>query len=414
MDTEIEILSRTRTRPRKRSFRGLSLRLLVVFVTVAYLNTRINAFVVPVLRRNLWTITPSYTQHNYQRGVDTGGTAIDTTSTTTTVQNYSTRVRRCYETFCWKRDGEEYKINYRREGAEKDPPILLIHGFGANIGHFRHQFHDLVRAGYRVYAIDLLGFGASDKPGHVDYSIQLFGDLLQDFIFEMDSEVAHAKKWVVAGNSMGGLSSLEVGSRLMDRIRGIALFNCAPGMSVFRYADFPSFARPMLSFFQKVVLGPFLGSFFFSNFRTRKNVEAILTIAGVYRDTTNVDDELMESLLEPGNDVGSETVFLKVFGGDPGPTPESILPSLECPVLGIWGGADPWLSPDRGMHPATEFHRYMKDPKDFRLHILPNVGHCPQDEVPGQVNEILITWLESLTLGRNEQEQELGDAPDSR
>jgi pimeloyl-ACP methyl ester carboxylesterase len=286
------------------------------------------------------------------------------------------------------------------EGLAEDPPIVLIHGFGANIGHFRHQFQDLTRAGYHVYAIDLLGFGASDKPDHVDFSIELFGDLVRDFIREMDrtTTTTTTPQWVVAGNSMGGLCSLQVAKKLGTRVRGVALFNCAPGMSVFRYEDVPPMVRPILFFFQTVVLGPRFGHYFFSRFKTRQNVEAILRTSGVYWDTSKVDDQLLETLLEPANDVGSETVFLKVFGGEPGPTPESILSTLDCPVLGIWGGADPWLPPDKGPHPATEFHKYMKNPKDFELQILPHVGHCPQDEAPQQVNERFITWLQDLPM----------------
>lgn len=53
-------------------------------------------------------------------------------------------------------------------GPDDAPPILLIHGFGASVGHFRKNFPALVGAGYRVYAIDLLGFGASDKPKDVE------------------------------------------------------------------------------------------------------------------------------------------------------------------------------------------------------------------------------------------------------
>ena len=82
-----------------------------------------------------------------------------------------------------------------------------------------------------------------------------------------------------------------------------------------------------------------------------------------------------------------------------GPTPESILPQLECPVLAIWGGADPWTPPDRGMHPATEYHHYVNPEKSaFDLVVLPNVGHCPHDEAPEIVNGLMIDWIQSLPL----------------
>jgi hypothetical protein len=73
-------------------------------------------------------------------------------------------VRRKYRTFLWRNNLDEYDINYRVEVAIDGPPILLVHGFGANVNHFRFQFPALKETDFRVYAVDLLGFGASDKP----------------------------------------------------------------------------------------------------------------------------------------------------------------------------------------------------------------------------------------------------------
>ncbi|KAL7564148.1 hypothetical protein ACA910_021123 [Epithemia clementina (nom. ined.)] len=103
------------------------------------------------------------------------------------------RVQRWYHCYEWRYQDKTYNINYRVEGPDfvvvnndddndavndgspqqlRPPqPILLVHGFGANVNHFRHQFPALRDAGYRVYAIDLIGFGASDKASDVEYSI---------------------------------------------------------------------------------------------------------------------------------------------------------------------------------------------------------------------------------------------------
>ncbi|KAL3917648.1 MAG: hypothetical protein SGARI_007658, partial [Bacillariaceae sp.] len=268
---------------------------------------------------------------------------------------------------------QEYDINYRVEGPVDGSPILLIHGFGANVNHFRHQFPALTDQGYRVYAIDLLGFGASPKPGDANYSIELFVQLATDFIRTMrqssKSDNKEEKQWIVAGNSIGGLVSLGVAETLPTLIKGVVLFNCAGGMTGFRYSDVPVFVRPLLWFFQKILLGPQMGSSFFARFKTRDNVESILRSQGVYRDTSNVDDELLEILLGPADDEGAETVFLKTFAGDPGPTPEEILPNLECPVMAIWGESDPWTPVDGGMHPGSKFYEYSHD---FELHTIPD------------------------------------------
>lgn len=143
----------------------------------------------------------------------------------------------------------------------------------------------LVEEGYRVYAIDLLGFGASEKPKDIDFSIEMWTDLLVDFMQSMNTE-SENNGWVITGNSLGGLCSLNVCKRIGESgldnlVRGCVLFNTSGGMSVFRYEDVPFLLRPVLYFMQNVVLGPSFGGQYFENFRTKENVRQILTAGGV-------------------------------------------------------------------------------------------------------------------------------------
>lgn len=299
-------------------------------------------------------------------------------------------VKRVYETFEWRKNAttkRDYNINYRVEGPEDGPKILLVHGFGANVNHFRYQFPTLVAEGYRVYAVDLLGFGASDKPKDEDYSIELFVQLLEDFMTTMNP---HKDSWVVAGNSIGGLCSLGVANKLPDLIKGVVLFNTSGGMSGFRYDQVPFFVRPIMWAVQKFVLDhPERGGKFFENFKTRENVESILMTHGVYGNTTNVDDELLEILLGPADDDGAREVFLKVFGGDPGPTPESFLAKIKCPVLALWGEKDPWTIVAMG-------EALGKHSEHYKLERVPGASHCLHDEIPHLVHEIMLPWLREV------------------
>jgi hypothetical protein len=120
-------------------------------------------------------------------------------------------IKRFHETWQWTYRGRTYNINYRVEGDKHDQPILLTHGFGANLNHFRYNIRPLVDAGYRVYAMDLLGFGASEKPTKaetVGFSIELFSQQIVDFItahtLETNDDSTSQKSWILAGNSIGG------------------------------------------------------------------------------------------------------------------------------------------------------------------------------------------------------------------
>jgi alpha-beta hydrolase superfamily lysophospholipase len=61
-------------------------------------------------------------------------------------------------------------IHYVDSGS--GPVIIMIHGFGGHTFSFRYQMADLAGE-YRTVAIDLKGFGYSERPGHEqgDYSL---------------------------------------------------------------------------------------------------------------------------------------------------------------------------------------------------------------------------------------------------
>jgi len=57
------------------------------------------------------------------------------------------------------------------------------------------------------------------------------------------------------------------------------------------------------------------------------------------------------------------------------------------PVRMIWGGSDPWESPQEARHWADAFTTIQD------LRVLEGLGHCPHDEAPERVNPILLEWL---------------------
>jgi len=74
--------------------------------------------------------------------------------------------------------------------------VLLVHGFGASSGHWRHTVPALA-GDAEVLAVDLLGFGASDKPpsclpgeiprtGSVRYGFDLWAELVADLAREFN------------------------------------------------------------------------------------------------------------------------------------------------------------------------------------------------------------------------------------
>jgi pimeloyl-ACP methyl ester carboxylesterase len=344
-----------------------------------------------------------------------GGNSKNKAGTSTGRSSLGVPQRRVFETWTWQNDRRSYRINYRVEGkrsassvsssAKRDErPILLVHGFGANLLHFRHQYDDLVAAGYTVYGLDLLGFGASEKPSqkNASFSIELFARQMMDFMHAMDPSAP----WIVAGNSMGGLcnlvvaaaasspsSSLPISKNKVD-IGAVVLFNCAGGMTGFRYQDLPIWAHPIMGHVQYFVMGKWHGRFMFNTIAQRAVIAAALTQTGIYKNITRVDNELLDLLLAPAADEGAAQVFLSVFAGPPGPTREAVLPNVRVPVLAFWGADDPFTPLDDAVKALPRWH----GTKDFTLHVLPNTGHCLHDERPEVVNPAMIQFLKDRGL----------------
>ena len=271
-----------------------------------------------------------------------------------------------------------YKIQYTVMGTGQ--PVVLIHGFGASIGHWRKNIPVLAAAGYQVFALDLLGFGGSDKAD-VDYTMELWAELLKDFYNTHIQTPA-----IFIGNSIGALLSLIILTEHPEIAAGGVLINSAGGLS-HRPQELNPLLRIFMATFNKLVANPVTGKFVFNRIRQKSQIRR--TLYQVYRDRNAVTDELVDLLYIPSCDPGAQAVFASILTAPPGPSPSSLLPKLELPLLVIWGEEDPW-TPITG---ADVYRLAQNDGKDVKIVPVPGAGHCPHDEVPDVVNGEIISWL---------------------
>src|SRR5205085_4067309 len=111
-------------------------------------------------------------------------------------------------------------IFYKVAGEENAGlPLVFVHGIGAGASSFmwRRNFDALARD-FRVYALDLLGFGFSDKPASAPYSADLYTELIADFI----REVALAPSHIIA-SSLGAAYSVRVADEQPELVRSLVL-----------------------------------------------------------------------------------------------------------------------------------------------------------------------------------------------
>jgi pimeloyl-ACP methyl ester carboxylesterase len=280
------------------------------------------------------------------------------------------------QTWIWR----GFSIAYQTKG-DHGPAVVLVHGFGASLGHWRKNLPVLAET-CRVYALDLLGFGGSAKPlpgQEVDYTFETWGAQIADFCREVVGEPA-----VLVGNSIGCIAIMQTAVDYPDWVLGTALLNCSLRLlHDRRRATQPWYKRIGTPLLQKVLRVKGVGRNFFNQLARPETVRKILLKA--YARKEAVTDELIDLLMFPAKDVGAVEVFLAFTGYSQGPLPEDLLERLPCPAIILWGDEDPWEQIALG-------RAFANFPCVQQFIPLAGVGHCPQDEAPELVNPILQNW----------------------
>ncbi|MEN8445944.1 MAG: alpha/beta fold hydrolase, partial [Cyanobacteria bacterium J06555_13] len=271
-----------------------------------------------------------------------------------------------------------YSIKYIAYGSGS--PIILLHGFGASIGHWRKNIPVLAAAGHRVYALDILGFGDSDKPD-LSYSLEFWVKMIHDFWKTHVNAPA-----VFAGNSIGALMALMTLVQYPNTASGGVLLNCAGSLS-HRPEDLPGGLRVVMGAFGKLINSKLTGPILFNQVRTKGRIRG--SLKQVYGNRKAITPELIDLLHAPACQPGAQKVFASILSAPPGPRPSELLPQVTQPLLVLWGEKDPWTP----ISAADIYQNLAVDPdKAVTFHAIPDTGHCPHDERPEIVNKLILDW----------------------
>ena len=279
----------------------------------------------------------------------------------------------------WQHLGHPVHCLSRQPERPQGPAVLLVHGFGASTDHWRHNIPVLAQH-HEVHAIDLLGFGRSAKPAGLPYSGALWAEQLQSYVRERIG-----RPTVLVGNSLGGYAALAAGAALGPEAAGVVLVNAAGPFSEEQAEPQGWGAITRRTIGGALLRSPVLQRLIFENLRRPATVRR--TLRQVYIDRSNVDEELVQSILRPSRDPGAFGVFRTVFDIPRGEPLDALFSRLQAPLLLLWGIRDPWIN---AAGRRAQFQRHA--PADTEEVVL-DAGHCPHDEVPEPVNAALLEWL---------------------
>ncbi|MFI5735087.1 alpha/beta fold hydrolase [Kribbella sp. NPDC051587] len=273
---------------------------------------------------------------------------------------------------------EGTRLHYRVDG--EGDPVVLIHGFGRTLEDWAQQ-HELLKQRFRVYSLDLPGFGDS-HPLREPYTLKALGRSVIAFL-----EAARIDKPIhLVGNSMGGAVTMTASVEAPHRVRSLLLTNSA-GFS--HNANLPLRllgVRPLAALIMcNGTLGMARGNekaFFFNPVFATEERTKHTYIASKQPHTIAASLALTEQLLSIR-----------------GQRAEWRLPLLEAlnqhrvPTLVMWGDHDKVLRPS-DLDAATHALPYA------RTQLISDAGHMPMIEKSGEFARLAVDFWQDVAADR--------------
>jgi pimeloyl-ACP methyl ester carboxylesterase len=254
--------------------------------------------------------------------------------------------------------------------AGQGPPVVALHGLGGTKASFLPTLAALADS-YRIIAVDLPGFGDSDKPIGAAYNSAWFAGGVTALLDELGIERAH-----LVGNSMGGRVAIEVGLTAPERTERIVLLSPALAwLRDRRWAPVVRALRPELGLLQ---LAP------------RPVVEGIVRrlIPGAADGWAAAGvDEFLRAFLTPRGRAAfyaaARNIYLDEPHGDSGFWTR--LAELSPDTMFVWGRQD-------GLVPIS-FMKHVERALPAARHVELDCGHVPQLERPRETHAAMRDFL---------------------
>jgi pimeloyl-ACP methyl ester carboxylesterase len=277
-------------------------------------------------------------------------------------------------------DSGDLRIHVVEQGPEDGQPVLFLHGFPEFWWSWRHQLDACAAAGYRAVAMDLRGFGDSDKPKEVAaYSVgKSFADVTA-VIGTLGERVA------LVSHDWGGAVGWAYAAFTPEKVERLVVMN-APHPNAYRHIAH-DLRQLQASWY--VFLFQFEG--IAEEVLARNNYELFKDWFYGTAIVAFADHDLAR-FVEVFSRPGALTAALSWYRANIPPAQllaedRPQVPSISCPTMVIWGCDDAYLTFDVGRR-AKEF---VSGP--FVLHALADTGHWVQQERPREVNKLLLDFL---------------------
>ncbi len=251
------------------------------------------------------------------------------------------------------------------------PPLVFIHGIGAGSSSFmwRKNFNILAED-FNVFALDLLGFGFSEKPAAAPYSSDLYVELITDFIREVCGAPAH-----VIASSLGAAYAVRVADEHPELISALVL-NAPAGGESFR-------SRPSMASvaFYGLLQSPVLGTSFHNVMASERSIRDFAR-KHLFYDHRRVTDRLVAHLYATSHQAGAQHAIAAFVAGYLNTDMRDPFRRLTQPSVLVWGKQDLTT-------PVENAVSLLRSNPRARLEVFDHCRMMPEQEHPEKFNELI-------------------------
>lgn len=262
-------------------------------------------------------------------------------------------------------DVDGVRVHYQEAGDQNAPVLVLIHGFASSTLVWSKVFLRLAAAGFRVIAVDMLGFGYSGKPRSGEYTIAGQAGILMGLLDRLNIKRAN-----LVGSSYGGAVAATCALDYAQRVTRLVLIGTVNNNQPLNYKLMRMFGSPV---FGDVVSPLLIGS----RRLLRRRMKRVYD-----RHEWLLDERRVDARHLPLRASGTQRAIIRTVRRWDAERISRDAHLIKQPTLLLWGENDCEI-------PLADGERLHERIPGSRLIVFLNCGHIPHEEYPEEFTGVV-------------------------
>ena len=271
-------------------------------------------------------------------------------------------------------DVDGVRVHYQEAGDPKAPALVLIHGFASSTLVWSKVFLKLAEAGYRVIALDMLGYGYSAKPRNGEYTIAGQAKLLMRLL-----DALGIPRAVIIGSSYGGAVAATCALDYPERVEKLVLVGAVSNNRPLAYKLMRVFGSPVVG----DVVSPLLIG---SRRLLRRRMKRVYD-----RHSWVLDERRVDARHLPLRAAGTQRAIIRTVRSWDAERISRDAHLIGQPTLLLWGENDIEI-------PLADGERLHEEISGSRLIVFLNCGHLPHEEYPESFMNVVIDFCKEKSV----------------